>query len=341
MFKTEPPSEISARGLATQEGLSPMSGTIVDQPETGTGLRKNYYVLENVGKARHVVNFHDGVKTHEDGSPFYDIHILSNKRDRDAFVKDLRSAGYVHRDELSTSAGDTREENPSRVSGNQHLTYRERRERRAERLREWAGKREARAQSDYERSRELADVIPFGQPVLVGHYSQRGHEAQLRKIDSAMRHSVENDRKAEDMRSRAENIEAQNRAAIYSDDPDAKERLIEKIARLEAQRDEMKRRNAEYRKAHRDELKGLSAYQRDRALPHQGYEITNMTQNIGRLRKRLEQLDRPPVDRVISARFDSSCADCGADLKRGDQIRYNKQQGARCMECRPTAQGVK
>lgn len=51
--------------------------------------------MYNVGKARYVVNYHDGKKTHPDGSPFYDIHISRNKRDHERFVKGLRSQGYA------------------------------------------------------------------------------------------------------------------------------------------------------------------------------------------------------------------------------------------------------
>jgi hypothetical protein len=168
----------------------------------------------------------------------------------------------------------------------------------------------------------------------VGHHSERGHRAHIKRIDSAMRIAVDNDRKAAEMRSRAANIEAAAKQAIYSDDPDAIERLAEKIAKLEAERDAVKQANAEYRKAHRDELRAMpSAYARDRALPYPSYVATNLTGNIGRLRKRLEQLQRPPVDRIIIARFDSGCAECGAPLHRGDSIRYSKQAGARCVEC--------
>ena len=223
----------------------------------------------------------------------------------------------------------------SRSDSNQRLTYREKRERKAERLFEWAEKRESAAVSAFERSHELADMIPFGQPILVGHHSERGHQAHIKRIDSAMRQAVDNDHKAADMRSRAANIEAAAKQAIYSDDPDAIERLTEKIARLEAEREAVKQANASYRKAHRDELKAMtSTYARDRAMPFPSYVATNLTGNIGRLRKRLELLQRPPVDRIILARFDSECADCGAPLHRGDTIRYSKQAGARCTECK-------
>lgn len=58
---------------------------------------KDYYVQSNIGKARHVVNFHDGEKTHADGSKFYDIRIANNKRDLNAIVTELRRSGYSER----------------------------------------------------------------------------------------------------------------------------------------------------------------------------------------------------------------------------------------------------
>jgi hypothetical protein len=60
-------------------------------------MPKNYYVRNNVGKARYVVNFHDGVKTHADGSEFYDIRIVNNKRKLNATIAELRRSGYVER----------------------------------------------------------------------------------------------------------------------------------------------------------------------------------------------------------------------------------------------------
>jgi hypothetical protein len=49
---------------------------------------------ENIGKSRYVISFHDGIKTHKDGSPFFDIHIESNKRGAHKFMKALKSEGY-------------------------------------------------------------------------------------------------------------------------------------------------------------------------------------------------------------------------------------------------------
>lgn len=55
---------------------------------------KTFNVKSGIGKARHVVSFHDGVKTHKDGSPFFDVRVLRNKREVAKFVKDLSSKGF-------------------------------------------------------------------------------------------------------------------------------------------------------------------------------------------------------------------------------------------------------
>lgn len=58
---------------------------------------KQYNLMYNVGTTRYVVNFHDGVKTNTDGSPFFDIRLFSNKRKRDEFITSLRQQGYVEK----------------------------------------------------------------------------------------------------------------------------------------------------------------------------------------------------------------------------------------------------
>lgn len=216
-------------------------------------------------------------------------------------------------------------------------TYRERREAKADRLDEWAEKREAKqaALDKASRADEATTGIPFGQPILVGHHSERRHRNAIARIDRAMGAAVDNSRKAQSMAGRADAIRAQAAGAIYSDDPDAIEALTAKIARLEAQREAIKARNAEFRKANRAALKQLaSGYERDLAMPHRSYELTNLTGNIGRLRKRLDGLkreaERGPSLRTITARYDGPCADCGAELCRGELIRYARSTGALC-----------
>lgn len=230
-----------------------------------------------------------------------------------------------------TAASETPDDNRPHA-----LTYRERRERRAERLRGWADSREAKADAAREGVDRIAGMIPMGQPVLVGHHSERRHRRDLDRIDNGMRQTVENGRKADEYRDRADNIERQARQAIYDDDPDARERLAEKIARLETQRDRMKERNAAHRKAHRAELKGMTAYQRDQAAPHPGWEVRNLSANISRLRKRLESLAAPKQEqgRWMDARFASDCGGCGGRIEKGTRILYvRRDRAAYCEPC--------
>ena len=57
---------------------------------------KKYNIMHNVGRAKYVVNFHDGVKTHSDGSEFFDIAIFSNKKKMKDFIKSLKVDGYIY-----------------------------------------------------------------------------------------------------------------------------------------------------------------------------------------------------------------------------------------------------
>jgi hypothetical protein len=171
-------------------------------------------------------------------------------------------------------------------------TTRERKEARAERLRGWADGRQAKSEAAHAKVDAIAGMIPFGQPILVGHHSERRARRDQDRIHNGMRAGIEHGHKADSMRSRADNIEAAADRSIYSDDPDAIERLAERVAELEAKRARMKVRNAEYRKTHRAELKELTAYGRDQVVPHSGWELTNLSGNIARNRKRLEALKR-------------------------------------------------
>lgn len=57
--------------------------------------KKSYSEQFNVGKAKYVINYHDGIKTHKDGSPFSDIFISKNKKDHANKIKSLKNDGYV------------------------------------------------------------------------------------------------------------------------------------------------------------------------------------------------------------------------------------------------------
>lgn len=179
-------------------------------------------------------------------------------------------------------------------------TYRERRLAKAERLREWADKRETKAAAVFEANEpHTRDWAFITQP---GHIPAR---ARIIAQEDRARESVA---KADDMRRRADGIEAAADRAIYSDDPDAADRLTERIGELEAERDRIKRYNASCRKAAKaggtGDLSILDDRQRQeiatlaRVAPFQlraggafpAYASSNLSGNIGRLRKRLEAM---------------------------------------------------
>ena len=183
------------------------------------------------------------------------------------------------------------------------MTYRERRERRAERLREWAEKREQRSTQAFTTAHTIADGIPFGQPILVGHHSEGRHRRDAERIENNMRRGIEDSRKAADMESRADTIEAQLDRSIYFDDEDAIDRLRERIADLEAQRDRIKAYNATCRKGAPD-LSLLDAKQQGeiatilRVVPYQSkggafpaYALSGINGNIARNKKRIEEIE--------------------------------------------------
>jgi hypothetical protein len=59
------------------------------------GSVKTFNEMQGVGKAKYVVNYHDGVKVHRDGSPFFDIAIFSSLAKKDRFVRKLESLGFT------------------------------------------------------------------------------------------------------------------------------------------------------------------------------------------------------------------------------------------------------
>jgi hypothetical protein len=61
---------------------------------------KTYYTQHNIGKAKYVINSHNGIDTHPDGSPFFGIHTMGNKKRFEATIKELRKQGYTERNEI-------------------------------------------------------------------------------------------------------------------------------------------------------------------------------------------------------------------------------------------------
>ena len=66
----------------------------------------------------------------------------------------------------------------------------------AERYQGYAKNAEARSQAAGDRVRQITDRIPFGQPILVGHHSERHARADQKRIERGMDKSVSEGQKA-------------------------------------------------------------------------------------------------------------------------------------------------
>jgi len=126
--------------------------------------------------------------------------------------------------------------------------YERKREAKRDRLDAAADRAEAQSMAAYKRAdlREEVSGIPLGQPILVGHHSEGRHRAAIKRAENAMRASIAADKRAGDLRSRADGIGS---GGISSDDPAAMQKLQAEIDAAQGLQDFMKAANAVIRKA--------------------------------------------------------------------------------------------
>lgn len=107
--------------------------------------------------------------------------------------------------------------------------YEERIAAKRERYAERATKARREATIRERAARTVMDGIPLGQPILVGHHSERRHRRDIARIDTNLRKSVEASEKADYYDHKAESYGTHG---ISSDDPEA-------VAKLRAQLDDL------------------------------------------------------------------------------------------------------
>jgi hypothetical protein len=154
--------------------------------------------------------------------------------------------------------------------------------------------------------------IPFGQPILVGHHSERRHRNVIKRANAAWDRAVEDGKMADHHRSAGAGLAAALERSIFSDDPDAIEALEEKLQHLEAKRDAIAAVNKAWRKAkkpaaHDDggwrvvaaelglTLDQLEPARRNQRVcwsksPYAPYVLSNLGGNISRVRKRIQDV---------------------------------------------------
>lgn len=111
--------------------------------------------------------------------------------------------------------------------------YEAKQQERKERYLQLAEQAEQESRTVWREADKMADAIPMGQPILIGHHSERADRAFRDRIDRKHRKAVELDNKAEYYRHKAENVGS---GGISGLDPDAVAKLEKELAkRIEAQ----------------------------------------------------------------------------------------------------------
>lgn len=105
--------------------------------------------------------------------------------------------------------------------------YQQMREDKQARYEELAKKNHALANQQFEQAIKMGQVIPFGQPILVGHHSEKGDRNYRNKIDKKMEKSFETNNKAKHYDEKVKSMS--HNGAISRDDPEAVTKLKAKI----------------------------------------------------------------------------------------------------------------
>ena len=189
--------------------------------------------------------------------------------------------------------------------------YEQQQEDKRQRLLDAAGKATARSNAAHARAQEIASYIPFGQPILVGHHSERHHRADLKRIDNGYRKAFEESDRAKELERRAEAV---GTGGISSDDPAAIGKLEAKIQTLEHQRGTMKKINRAHARYLKNPSVDLSGFAPEIALkikdykpayswephPYPPYSFQNLGGRIRQAKKRVEQLKAAEGDSYTS-----------------------------------------
>jgi hypothetical protein len=132
----------------------------------------------------------------------------------------------------------------------------ERRANRIEGMRAGAEKARAEGNGRIARADKMFEMMA-GTPVLIGHHSEKRHRRDIERGHNDIRKGLELRGKAAELERRADFAESDT--AIYSDDPEAAERLREKIAGLRADQEYMKAANRAVRAAYKHGIRETGA----------------------------------------------------------------------------------
>ena len=182
-------------------------------------------------------------------------------------------------------------------------TYEQRQADRIQRYQERAERARAGSQASHAKAHRMADAIPFGQPILVGHHSERRDRNYRAKIQLTFEGAFKLQDKADYYDRKAERV---GTGGISSDDPEAILKLKKKLENLKSSQELMKNANKVIKKnkTHEAQLTGLIEIGIKEKLALEllkgdfcgrigfaSYALTNNNAEIRRLTKRIEDLE--------------------------------------------------
>lgn len=217
----------------------------------------------------------------------------------------LGKAAYTELSQALTELAETLETPPATPATDN--VYEQRKAARITRLRNKAAYLRVEAARKACQSHDIGRCIPFGQPILVGHHSERRHRNAIEKMHNASRKGSELLNAAAEAEHAAHAAETSN--AISSDDPQATQKLQRKLEAMENERKEIKTINKLVQKNDREGLKALGlSEQRIEKLFTPGawsgqigissYVLTNLGANIRRVKERIAALQATPSKTV-------------------------------------------
>lgn len=174
-----------------------------------------------------------------------------------------------------------------------------------ERLEQRAARVSAESDRRYQMAHNSASAIPFGQPILVGHHSERADRNRRARINDNFGKAFALADKADYLAEKAENLGS---GGISSADPAAVLKLTEQLTQLEKVQEKMKRANALIRSGKESQLSelGFSEAEIEQLLNprhhskkgFQAFTLQNNNANIKRIRDRIRTLavNQTPTD---------------------------------------------
>jgi hypothetical protein len=218
--------------------------------------------------------------------------------------------------------------------------YRAKLEDKRERLEDASDRASRASDAAYKRVQAISHNIPMGQPVLVGHHSEKHHRADIKRMDNGMRKSIDESNKAAYYAGRAASVGA---GGISKEDPEALDKIGERVAELEARQARMKAVNA----AHKRYLKNPATLDTaalsdaDKELvrhyvpnyswephPYAPYTFSNLNANIRRYKQRAPEVQaaqEAPEQRESFGTVDYAEEECRVQLtfpgKPSDAVR--------------------